>query len=103
MEVNAESGPGPGSPAPPALRPRHALDMQEMAGLDPGRAAFGTGRRLQHAGGREPQPGLRCEMVAAFVEAAIEHQEFGAAEQGERDHGAGVPAFEPNLFAAILK
>src|SRR5271169_388280 len=51
------------------LRPGQALDVQEMAGLDPGFAAFWPGHGPKRASRRKPKPGIRIEPVFAVLEA----------------------------------
>ena len=96
-----------GSSQPPgaayALRSRQALDAAEMAGLDPGFAAFRPGLGPKRASGRKPKPGLRFEPVFAVLEEAFEHQELRAAGGVERDGPIRRPAFEPNVLALIAK
>jgi hypothetical protein len=74
-----------------------------MAGLDPGFAAFRPSFGPKRASGRKPKPGLRFEPVFAVLEAALEHQELGAAGGVERDGPLRRIAFEPNVLAVIAK
>ena len=57
-----------------ALKPVYALNMQEMAGLYPDRAALRTSLGSERAAGREPQPGLHLEAFAGLMEIAIQRQ-----------------------------
>lgn len=68
------------------------LNVSEVAGLDPNRAAVAA------HGGAEPrlrgksQPGVRGKAFAAFVERAIEHQKFAAVRKVERNRRVRRPA-----------
>jgi hypothetical protein len=75
--------------------------MEEMAGLDPGFAAFRPGRGAKRASGRKPKPGVRVQPVFVVLEIAFERQDLGAAGRVERDPRVRLPAFESNVLAVI--
>ena len=58
--------------------------MLEVASLDPQPAAVPTSDGVEPPLRGKPQPGLRDEMLAAFVEVALKHQKLAAVRKIER-------------------
>src|ERR1041385_3172518 len=77
--------------------------MLEVASLDPQPADVPTRGGVEPPLRGKPQPGLRDELLAAFVEDAIKHQKFAAVRQLERPRRGRCPPLHPHLLAAVME
>ena len=80
----------------------HRFD-RKVPGLDPKLAPIWSGDGMQPIADRKPEPGVRHEAFAAFVESAFEDQKFAPTRQIEFDPCSGRPALQPDIFYFIGK
>src|SRR5262249_28578823 len=74
----------------------------EVAGLNPKGAAVAAHGGAEPSLRRKPQPGLRREALAAFVERAVYHQKLAAGRKVEHNRSVWRPALHPHLLAAVV-
>jgi hypothetical protein len=74
-----------------------------MIALDPDARTRSTARHKGSAAFWHPQPGMPCECVATFLEAAVENENFQAVRRIEMKVYVRTPSFERNILATIME
>ena len=74
-----------------------------MIALDPDTRARSTARHKGSAALWQPQPGMACECVATFLEAAVKNKNFQAVRRIEMKVCVRMPSFERNILAPIME
>src|ERR1700682_6468440 len=72
---------------------------RQMIALDPDTRARSTARHKGSAALWQPQPGMACECVATFLEAAVKNKNFQAVRRIEMKVCVRMPSFERNILA----
>src|SRR5258708_39854554 len=74
-----------------------------MIALDPDARARSTTRHKGSAALWQPQPGMACECVATFLEAAVKNKNFQAVRRIEMKVCGRMPSFERDVLAPIME